>query len=57
MEEAEWILEERHRKDHTGICPECQAEAEGDDGYCEQCNDYHDEKMPKKGPQPVHGNT
>ena len=26
------------------MCPECQAreDEERDDGYCEQCNDYHD---------------
>jgi len=44
LEEAEWILEGRHRQDQTGMCPECQAkeDEETDDGYCEQCNDYHD---------------
>ncbi len=47
MEEAEWILEGRHRRDQTGLCPECQAlaEAEDDDGYdgCCHCNcDCHD---------------
>ena len=44
MEEAEWILEERHRQGQEYVCPECQAreDEERDDGYCEQCNDYHD---------------
>ncbi len=47
MEEAEWILEERHRQEQTGMCPECQAqaEAEDEDGYdgCCHCNcDCHD---------------
>jgi hypothetical protein len=44
LEEAEWILDGRHRQGQEYVCPECRAkaEAEGDDGYCEQCNDYHD---------------
>ncbi len=44
LEEAESILEGRHRQGQEYVCPECQtlAEAEDDDGYCEQCNDYHD---------------
>lgn len=44
LEEAEWILEERHQQGQEYVCPECRAkaEAEDNDGYCEQCNDYHD---------------
>lgn len=46
LEEAEWILEDRHRQGQEYVCPECQAQAEAEDaddsGYCEQCNDYHD---------------
>lgn len=47
MEEAEWILEGRHRQGQEYVCPECQAqdEAEDDDEYdgCCHCNcDCHD---------------
>ncbi len=28
MEEAEWILEERHRQGQEYVCPECQAKAD-----------------------------
>ena len=44
LEEAEWILEGRYRQGQEYVCPECQAKAEaaGDDGYCEQCNNCHD---------------
>lgn len=28
MEEAEWILEERHREGQEYVCPECQAQAD-----------------------------
>lgn len=56
LEEAEWILEGRHRQGQEYVCPKCQAKAdeERDDGYCEQCNDYHvapdddDETVTKK---------
>jgi hypothetical protein len=47
LEEAEWILEGRHRQGQEYVCPECQAQAEmeDDDGYdgCCHCNcDCHD---------------
>jgi len=104
MEEAEWILEERHRQGQEYVCPECQAKADQEreiettdglftefaayvavhpeqrffqairnfSGYnfifgsmSKDADDYSEledtfnikMKGPKKGSQPVHGNT
>jgi len=100
LEEAEWILEGRHRQGQEYVCPECRAKADQPreidttDGWfgefaayaavhpelrffqavknwsgynfifgsmATEADDYSQLEdtfnLPKKGPQPVHGNT